>query len=695
MTDAAPSNDPGDRYQRHKQRTAAAQAEASRAGRDIGEIPPIEDPARKKAAEASFRAFCETYLPEKFGLGWSEDHLLAIGRIEDAVLRGGLFALAMPRGSGKTTLTETAVLWAILFGHRQFVVLIGADKEHAVAMLDNVKVEMETNDLLMADFPEVCHAVRCLEAIAQKSKGQLHRGQQTYIRWKTDEIVLPTIGGSQASGCRVRVRGITGRIRGMKATLADGRSIRPSLAIIDDPQTEESANSEAQCTKRMRVLTGAILGLAGPGESIAGIMPCTVIVPGDMADQILDQEKYPQWRGLRTKLVYTWPTREDLWQEYLRIRAESLRQGNGGAEATEFYRQHLGEMNLGGKAAWEARHAQDELSAIQHAYNLKQDLGDAAFDAEYQNTPQRDGTDVEELTPEQICAKVNRVPRGTVPDGATALVAMIDVHQKLLYWMVAAFARDFTGHVVDYRAWPEQRKAYFRLTEARPTIAGKFPGAGLEGSIYAALDALVGELMEREWFREDGGPMRIERILIDANWGQTTDTVKDFCRRSKHAAILLPSHGRAIAATQAPMEEWPKRQGEVLGFHWVLRHGKGKRIGRHVLVDVNYWKSFLHERLAMAVGDRGGMTLFGADPKLHLMLAHHLRAEVRKRKPVPGRVVDEWSLPPARPDNHLLDLAVGCLVGASMQGCQIAIPAGASQRPAAPKAKRRRVSYLN
>ena len=31
-----------------------------------------------------------------------------------------------------------------------------------------------------------------------------------------------------------------------------------------------------------------MLGLAGPGKKISGIMPCTVIRPGDMADRILD-----------------------------------------------------------------------------------------------------------------------------------------------------------------------------------------------------------------------------------------------------------------------------------------------------------------------------------------------------------------------------------------------------------------------
>ena len=49
------------------------------------------------------RKFCETYFPDIFYLGWSKDHFEVIERLETAIREGGLFALAMPRGTGKTT----------------------------------------------------------------------------------------------------------------------------------------------------------------------------------------------------------------------------------------------------------------------------------------------------------------------------------------------------------------------------------------------------------------------------------------------------------------------------------------------------------------------------------------------------------------------------------------------------------------
>lgn len=79
------------------------------------------NPERKQRASESFQFFCDAYFPLTFHLAWSPDHLKIISKIEVAVLHGGLFALAMPRGSGKTTIAECVCLWAILFGHRQSV----------------------------------------------------------------------------------------------------------------------------------------------------------------------------------------------------------------------------------------------------------------------------------------------------------------------------------------------------------------------------------------------------------------------------------------------------------------------------------------------------------------------------------------------------------------------------------------------
>jgi len=692
----APEKPPRD-YEAIKEAARARSDALSEAGRDIGELPDVVEPDRREKARTDFRFFCEQYFPETFHLEWSPDHLRVIHKIEEAVLHGGLFAMAMPRGSGKTSLCETACLWAILFGHREFVCLIGSDEKSALEMLDSVKMELDSNDSLLDDFPEAVCPIQKLDGIAHRANGQLYNLERTHIGWTAKEIILPTIrptetwrvrnaawvrpdGQTFASGAIIRVAGITGRIRGMKYKRPDGRSVRPSLVVIDDPQTDESARSPSQCQNREAVLAGAVLGLAGPGQKIAGVMPCTVISRHDMADNILDRDKHPEWQGERTKMLYAFPKNDKLWSEYEQIRSAELKAERGLAKATAFYVAHREAMDEGAVVAWPARHNPDEASALQHAMNLKyQDEG--AFFAEYQNEPMDAVIEDGMLTADQIAGKTNGMERGILSIGCTHLTAFIDVQQKLLFWVVTAWDDEFTGFVADYGAWPDPGKGYFTLRDTRRTLERAAPRAGMEGAIYAGLENLTDVILGREWRRDDGAMMRVERCLIDANWGQSTDVVYQFCRQSRFAPILLPSHGKYVGASSVPFSEYTRKKGERVGHNWRIPSVKGKRAVRHVVYDTNFWKSFIHARLAVPMGDPGCLSLFGRNPEIHRLFSEHLTAEYKVRTEGRGRVVDEWKAKPNQLDNHWLDGIVGCAVAASVQG--VSLP-GTQEKAARP-----------
>lgn len=676
-----------DPYSKLKERARARNAAIAHAGRDIGDLPFVEDPQRKAKAAGSFRFFCEAYFGLTFHLNWSLDHIKVINKIEEAVVRGGLFSLAMARGSGKSSLAEVACIWAVLNGYRDFVCLIGSDEGHACDMLDSIKTELDSNDTLAADYPEVCFPIQALDGISNRANGQLYNGKRTQIGWTAKEIVLPSIAGSNASGAIIKVAGLTGRIRGMKFKRPDGKTVRPSLVVLDDPQTDESARSLSQCANREAILAGAVLGLAGPARKISGIMPCTVIRPGDMADNILNRDLHPEWNGERTRMMNAFPTNETLWQRYAEIRSEGLRAGDGGAAGTEFYRENKAAMDEGADVSWKERFNHDELSAIQHAMNLKlQD--EAAFFAEYQNEPlPLETVGADQLTADQVADKINNVPRLRVPIAGNHLTAFIDVQGKLLYYVIAAWEDDFTGYVIDYGTFPDQQRLYFTLRDARHTLASVSEGTGLEGSIYAGLTSLTEMLLGREWQRDDGAAMKIGRCLIDANWGHSTDVVYQFCRQSPHASVLLPSHGRFVGASSNPFSEYKRRPGDRVGLNWRVPTVHGKRAIRHVIYDTNWWKSFTHARLAVAMGDRGCLSIFGDRPDQHRMFAEQVTAEYFVRTEGRGRTVDEWKARPEQPDNHWLDCLVGCAVAASMQGSLLF----GTDVPASPK--RERVSF--
>lgn len=317
-------------YERQKARAKARSAAVTLAGQDIAPCPPPKDLARRARADADFRFFCETYFSQIFTLAWSDDHLRVIAMVEQVVLHHQTFAIAMPRASGKTSICMIAVIWALLTGRHPFVFLVASTAEYALGMLNNIKSHLASNELLLEDYPEAIYPIRCIEGEARRCTGQRYYGRLTHIGWKSDEIVMATIPGSRCSGAIVRVAGITGNIRGAMFVRPNGQSVRPSLAIIDDPQTDQSARSLSQTHERLAVINGAIAGLAGPGKRVAMIMPCTVIRAGDLADQVLDRERNPLWQGERTKLIYRLPTNEKLWERYATLRAESLREGTDG-----------------------------------------------------------------------------------------------------------------------------------------------------------------------------------------------------------------------------------------------------------------------------------------------------------------------------------------------------------------------------
>ena len=102
----------------------------------------------------------------------SRDHLRAIEKIERVVKTGGLFAFAMPHGSGKTTLCRVAALWAVLAGYRLFVCLVGGSEPRALDLLRPTRLAMLENALLLADWPEAVYPLRWLENSSKRQLSQ-------------------------------------------------------------------------------------------------------------------------------------------------------------------------------------------------------------------------------------------------------------------------------------------------------------------------------------------------------------------------------------------------------------------------------------------------------------------------------------------------------------------------------------------
>lgn len=631
----------------------------SQSRREIGDIPPVMNPERRKAAEDSLEVFCKEYQPGIFTRPFAPVHLGVISRIEEAMNIGGLFAYAMPRGTGKTTIAEAGVVHGLLTGRRRYVALISATEKHAQQSLSNIKMELGTNELIYEDWPEVVHAIWKLEGIAHRAGGQLYHGEQTHIVWKGAQLIFPFIRGSKASGSVVEVRGITsGAIRGMKANLPAGHgTIRPELIIIDDPQTDESAKSETQTNDREETILGTILGLRGHESEISVMMPCTVIYKDDLAERFLDVKKHPEWHGVKTSLIVKMPKATDLWDTHSDLVKSNRDAGH------QFYLDNREAMDEDAEVLWpECFQSKSQSSALEYAMELKATVGERAFWSEYQNQPLADDPGCDIVSAEDVRKKTTIFAHRQVPPNCQHVTAFIDVHKELLYYVVAAWEENFNGFIIDYSVWPETKRQHFTLRDVHSTLSKKYLGMGTDGAIYSGLRDLTERLLNRDW---GDNHLRIERCVIDANW--KTTLVKAFCRESKHVTVLLPGHGRYIGADRIPINELKRAAGDRIGNYWKIPAAISRGGSRHVLYDTNYWKSFINTALLAPPGERGCLQLFAGK---HEMFAEHLTSEYYVVVTGRGRVVQHWQLYPGREDNHWLDCTVGAAMAACMQGCK-------------------------
>jgi hypothetical protein len=680
-----PAADKPANYDQIRERQAAISRNRSASGREIGGVPPIADIERRERCGRSLREFCDTYNPEAFRLPWGDDQLRGATRIEEAIRQGALYAFAEPRGSGKTTRCRMAALFAVAYGFRRYVFVIGANKDKAYDTISAIQMYCRFLPLFAADFPEIAWPAQALGGIANRAAGQTCGGEPTMIEWSKNRIVLPTVpppenwpkhwplradGVVPTAGAIIGGSGLTGEgIRGSLLTLTTGESVRPDLVLLDDPQTDKSARSPRQNESRIRLVSGAVLGMAGPGKAISAVMPCTVIEPGDMADTLLDREQHPLWRGERTSLLTTMPADLDAWDPYFDAYRNGARLDPPDfSDANAYYLEHRDELDRGALASWPARKLPTEASAIQHAMNLYcRDR--QAFFSEYQNQPlaTKVAKQHRELAPAALLLRLNRVPIGEVPRECTRLTAGVDCSKRLLWFAVVAWDEYFGGSVVRWGAWPDQRRNYFTQADARPSLELQYPGTPTAAALYAGLRDLSADILGGRYLRhQTQEPITMELALTDSGW--ETDTVMKWIRETPHAGLVLPSKGYAASATSRSVDEWARKPNERAGDGWRLGAEASAGRGRRVAFDADKWKSFLADRLTIAPGARGCLMLPGDRESAQKLLADHLAAEVAVPVEARGRRWDHWIAKPGNPDNHLFDCLVMAAVAASVRG---------------------------
>jgi hypothetical protein len=666
-------------YERKKLQAAERERSGSRNVRDIGDIPPPEDPKRRESCREDFGRFCKTYFPGTFKHDWSEVHQRLISLISLVVLSGALLAIGIPRGWGKTSLCVRGVMWAMAYRHHVFCVLIAASNDAAKNLISDIRTELEENELLRADFPEFCLPIKNLEGINQRGKAQLCGGERTKVFASDYELRLGNVAGK--SGAIVRAGGIlSSRIRGARY-VSEGAVIRPTLGLADDIQTEASAASKKGCYRRERILQGALPGLPGPGFAWSCLLTMTVIEPDDVADRVLNRDKHPDWHGVRHSALDGLPSDEamEFWYEWNRIRERCLRDDEEIDEAHRYYKKHRREMNAGTKIVWK-----DGYDPERFVDPLEQSMDwffrdRQGFWSELMNNP--GGFEVETrpmLQRDAVAGRVHHLKQFACPQPAEFLTAFADVQGRVLFYEVRAHALDSTSWVIDYGTWPGQPRLYYTLNDLKLTLDSAYPKhPTFRARLAAAVKDLFGALFSREYKREDGQTLRMNVAAIDANF--ETEAVKAAILASGMSGRILPSHGRSFRPPKLPINDLPDKDGDRAGNGWRLRIPKANQ-QRHLLYDVDYWKSHHRDRLLMPPEAPGALTLFAG--RQHEMWTDHTLAENSSlfMDMQSQRVVEMWELRPERPDNHFLDCSVGNHVLGGMLGCVLPDNTGLTQR---------------
>lgn len=611
-------------------------------------IPPCSDPILRQTLEADtvqwlmyvFQDCGEIEAP--FSNPFSDQHLEIIQALDTAIDIGGDQALAASRGEGKSTLTERTTLKAILQGRVRFAAIFGATGPLSSNSLEEIKLALETNPRLLDLYPEVCVPIRALENIPQRAGGMLVSGNRhdnglpfeenaADFSWTGREVTLPCVPGSPSSGAIISTRGLDGAVRGLKKK---GR--RPDIAIIDDPDDEETARSLEQTKKLTKQIDRAIAGLGSQTRPIARALLCTIQTGTSVSAIYTDPTQKPSWKGKRFKFLVKKPARGDLWEKFVSLRQDDWQHGTDKAHA--FYLANRMAMDDGAEVSNQYRFdPASQSSALEFYYTQVAKLGQEAVSCEYDNEPPVEAASEEiVLTAKRIQKQISGKARQIVPEGTTHITMGIDCKKVALHWAVRAWLPDGTPNTIDYG-----------VTEVLGTKYGE--SEGVESALTRAIIGHYEGFQAAEYRFEDGESASelIENslTLIDCRWQR--DAVVSACRQLGDHMRIMPVMGfgkskgyRGVFRAQKKVTPTCKP-----GHHYnivldtCVIDGKVIRYWS-VQTDADFFKTWEHERWLIGEGQPGRMSVWGEhdakslrfgdlsrDMRAHHSYAHHLTNE--------------------------------------------------------------------
>lgn len=247
---------------------------------------------------------------------------------------------AAPRGEAKSTLvSQLFTLYCLVTQRKKYTLIVMDSIDQAYPMLEAIKTELEFNQRLKTDFPEVAGAGRV---------------------WQAATIV------TQANQ-KVQVAGSGKKLRGLRHG-----AYRPDLVILDDIENDEQVRSAEQRDKLHNWLKKTVLPLGAADGKMDIIYIGTILHYDSVLSRTLASKT---WDTARFKALIKYPDNMALWEKW-----EGFYLNEGEEVADAFYHANKAEMDKGSVVSWAAR-------PLLTLMKIRARDGHATFDSEYQNDP--------------------------------------------------------------------------------------------------------------------------------------------------------------------------------------------------------------------------------------------------------------------------------------------------------------------
>ncbi len=249
--------------------------------------------------------------------------------------------IAAPRGHAKSTiLSFKGIMHSLLYEYKNYPIIISNSTEQAESFLENIKVELEENDILINDFGEL--------------KGQV---------WRNNVILTKSNIKIEALGCGKKIRG------------RKHRNWRPDLIIVDDVENDENVRTFEQ---RNKLENWFLKAVSKSGDDYTDIIVIGTLLHYDsLLAHIL---KNPSYQSIKYKAVINFATNSDLWDEWENIYTD-LDNSSRESDSLIFFEKNKDEMLEGTEVLWTDKNNYYDLMIMKVAD------GEAAFHSELQNEP--------------------------------------------------------------------------------------------------------------------------------------------------------------------------------------------------------------------------------------------------------------------------------------------------------------------